>query len=274
MLTLEGKIEDFSIGEIIQVIAMGRKTGTLVIDGAREQISIYFKDGKAVYANPVYQREHLGNILVKHGVITRDDVNDALDLQKELNDRGERVRIGPILVSMGVLTNEVLSKYVTAQIKESIYTIMAEKSGSFKFSSDIDMSSRDIVIELDVEETILEGTRLIDAWAIIKDKLVDFDDVYAINANPADVGSIQLTIDEWKILTLLDGQRSINDVIEIAKLSRFEVCKTIYNFVQLKLVKKLDRESINGVPIETKRISNPKPKRGIVRRLMDRIRRI
>jgi len=261
------------VAEIIQVIAMGRKTGTLVIEGAREQVSIYFKGGKAVYANPVYQREHIGNILLKHGVVTRDDIDEAMSRQREHNSRGERVRVGSILISMGVISKDQLSKYVSDQIKESIYTIMAEKRGFFKFVPNIDVSPQDIVIELDVEETILEGTRLIDAWGLIKDKLVDFDDVYAINADPSERGSIQLTLVEWKILSLLDGQRSINDVIEIARLGRFEVCKSIYNFVQLGLIKKLAGES-KKVPAETKRFNSPKPKQGIVRRIMDRIRKI
>lgn len=273
MLSLEGNIEDFSIAEIIQFIAMGRKTGTLVIEGVREQVSIYFKDGKAVYANPVYQREHLGNILVKHGVVTRDDINEARGRQKELNGRGERVRVGSVLISMGLLSKDQLSKYVTDQIKESIYTIMAEKSGFFKFLPDIDVSPQDIVIALDIEETILEGTRLIDAWGIIKEKLVDFDDVYAINGDLSEDSSIQLTIDEWKILSLLDSRRSINDVVEVARFGRFDVCKIIYNFVQLGLVRKLAGES-KIVPAEKMYFNNPKPKRGIVRRLMDRIRRI
>jgi hypothetical protein len=273
MLALEGKIEDFSIGEIVQIIGMGRKTGTLIIEGAREQVSIYFKNGKAVYANPVYQREHLGNILVKHGVVTRDDINEALDRQKELNGRRGRVRVGSILISMGVLSKDQLSKYVTDQIKESMYLIMAEKSGTFKFLPDLDVSLHDIVIELNVEEIILEGTRLIDEWGMIKERLVDFNDVYAINADPSGDNTINLTLDEWKMLSLLNGRRSINDVIEVAKLSRFDVCKIIYNFAQLGLVRKSAGKSTE-LTAETRHFNNPKPKRGIVRRLMDRIRRI
>jgi hypothetical protein len=271
MPALEGRIDDFSISEILQVIGMGRKTGMLEIKGAREHISVYFKEGKAVYANPVYQREHLGNILVKHGAVTRNDINDALIRQRELDDRGERVRVGAILVSMGLLSREELSKYIAQQIREAIYLIMAEESGTFSFTPRIDISPQDIVIGLDVEETILEGTRLIDEWGMIKEKLVDFDEVYSINANPSDDNSIQLTIDEWKILSLVDGRRSINDIIEVARFSRFEVCKIMYNFAQMHLVRKLENNS-EKTPVETRHLNRARPERGIVRRLMARIR--
>ncbi len=270
-MALEGNIEDFSVAEIIQVIGMGRKTGTLVIEGAREQVSIYFKDGKAVYANPVYQREQLGNILVKQGIVTRDDINEALAYQRGLDGRGESVRIGSILVSMGVITLERLSKYVAEQIKETVYTIMAEKKGRFKFSPELDLSTDDIIIGLNIEGVILEGARRIDEWELIKDKLPDFDDVYSINANPSENDEIQLAIDEWKILSLVDGRRSINDIIEVARFSRFDICKIIYNFVQLKLVRKL-ADDTDRRPVETRRIDAPKAERGIIRRLMDRIR--
>jgi hypothetical protein len=46
----------------------------------------------------------------------------------------------------------------------------------------------------------------------------------------------------------LDGRRSVNDVIETAKLGRFEVCKVIFNFICFDLVKKIgddtEKESI------------------------------
>jgi hypothetical protein len=243
MLALEGRIEEFSVGEIIQVVAMGRKTGTLVIEGAVEQVSIYFLEGKAVYANPVYQREHLGNILVKQGVVARGDVNKALARQRELNGLGERVRVGSILVSMGVLTKEQLSKYITEQITESLYLIMNEKSGTFKFLPDMDVSSQDIFIELNIEKAILEGTRLIDEWGMIREKLVDFNDVYAVNTELPDGDPIRLTVEEWKILSLLDGRRSVNDIIEIAERSRFEVCKVLFDFVCFDLVRKVEGEA-------------------------------
>ncbi len=239
MPALAGNIEDFSIGEIIQVVAMGRKTGTLEIEGAREQISIYFLEGKAVYANPIYEREHLGEILVRRGVVTPGDIDEALARERELKGRGERVRIGSILVSMGALTNEQLSECVTEQIKESIYLIMAEKSGTFKFLPDLDVSPQDIVIGLDIEKTILEGTRLVDEWGMIREKLVDFDNVYVFNAKLPDGDPVQLTVDEWKILILLDGRRSINEVIRIAEIGRLEVCKIIFDFTCFGLVKKL-----------------------------------
>jgi hypothetical protein len=239
MLALEGRIEDFSVTEIIQVIAMGRKTGTLVIEGAREQISVYFLEGKAVYANPVQHREHLGDILVRYGVVTPGNIDEALARQQELNGRGESVRIGSILVSMGALTNEQLSKCVTEQIKESIYLIMAEKSGTFKFLPDLDVSPQDIVIGLDIEETILEGTRLVDEWGMIREKLVNFDDVYVFDGKLPDGEPVRLTVDEWRILSLLEEGRSINDVMEIAELGRLEVCKIIFDFICFGLVRKL-----------------------------------
>jgi len=273
MLLFEGQIEEFPITEIIHVIEMGRKTGTLVIEGAHEQVTVYFKEGRAVYANPTYQRERLGNMLVKHGVITREVINEALDRQRQLGKRKERVRIGSILLEMGVVDREQLTNYIASQITESIYISMAEKKGYFKFLSDIDLSSHDIFVEMDIQDIICEGMRRADEWEMIIDKLPDFGEIYMLNADPSDDGEVKLANDEWKILSLVNGQRSIDDIIEVARLDRFEVCKSIYNFVQLGLIRKSSNES-KKVPAETRHFDNPRPKRGIVRRLMDRIRRI
>jgi hypothetical protein len=239
MRSLEGRIEEFSISEILQIVAMGQKTGTLVIEGARERVSVYFKDGKAVYADPAYKREYLGDILVKQGVVSNDDVKEALSRQRKFNELGMRVRIGSILVSMGVLTDEQLSEYVADQIKDSIYSIMAEKSGTFRFVPKLNISSYDIVTELNVEDIILEGTRLIDEWSMINEKLLDFDGVYAVNTELLEKDTTLLSANEWRVLSLLDGRRSVNDVIATSKLGRFEICKVIFNFICFDLVRKV-----------------------------------
>jgi hypothetical protein len=273
MLVFEGRIDEFSVTEVIHIIEMGRKTGMLVIEGAHEQVTIYFKKGKAVYANPTYQRERLGNILVKHGVVTREVINEALTRQRQLRKRSERVRIGSVLLEMGVIDREQLTNYIATQITESIYISMAEKKGNFKFLSGIDLSPHDIIVEMDIQDIICEGMRRVDEWEMIIDKLPDFGEIYTLNTDPSDDGDVKLANNEWKILSLINGRRSIDNIIEVARLDRFEVCKSIYNFVQLGLIRKLVGES-KKVPVETRHFDNPKPKRGIVRRLMDRIRRV
>ncbi|UCE27827.1 MAG: DUF4388 domain-containing protein, partial [Candidatus Coatesbacteria bacterium] len=231
MPALEGKIEEFSTSEVIQIVAMARKTGTLTIEGVREQISICFMDGKAVYANSIQHRERLGDILVRRGLVKRAVINEALARQRGFKGRGEQVRIGTILVSMGVLTAGELSERVAEQIRESIYLIMAEKSGIFRFTPELNVPPEDIVTGINIEKTILEGTRLVDEWKMIREKIPDFDDVYVFNAELSDRGPVRLTIDEWTILSLLDGRRSINDVIELAELDKLEVCKIIFDFI-------------------------------------------
>jgi hypothetical protein len=251
---LEGKIEDFPIGEILQVVAMGGKTGTLIIESEWEQVSIYFLEGKAIYANPGYHRERLGETLIKNGIVTPLDVEKALACQRELTERGEQIRIGTILVSMGVLTEEELLKYVTEQITEALYLIITENSGTFKFLPGIDVSKRDVIVELDIEKAILDGMWLIEEWRAIERKLGDFDDVYVADVELAGSDPVRLTVDEWKIFNLLDGRRSINEVIKVSELCRLEVCKVIFDFIRFGLVSKLSEDE-EKEPIRSGRVS-------------------
>ncbi|UCE26807.1 MAG: DUF4388 domain-containing protein [Candidatus Coatesbacteria bacterium] len=271
MLAFEGRIDELPIPEVIHIIEIGRKTGMLIIEGAHEQVTVYFKDGKVVYANPTYQRERIGNIMVKQGVVTREVINKALTRQRQIRRRNERVRIGTILLEMGAIDREQLANHISSQITESIYISMAEKKGRFKFLPGLDLSPRDIFVEMDIQDIICEGMYRADEWEKIIDKLPDFGDIYALSTNISDDGDIKLANDEWKILSLINGRRSINAIIEKARLDKFEVCKSIYNFVQLGLIKKTISE-YKKVPVETIYFDNLKPKLGIVRRLIDHIR--
>ena len=69
-MSFEGDIKDFSLAEVMQIIGQGGKTGTLAVEGERETIWVYYKEGKAVFATPSNLREQLGTILLQDGEIT------------------------------------------------------------------------------------------------------------------------------------------------------------------------------------------------------------
>lgn len=55
------------------------------------------------YASRVRQ---LGEILVHRGAIDEDQLEDALARQRELAEKGERKRVGELLIDMGLITDQ------------------------------------------------------------------------------------------------------------------------------------------------------------------------
>ena len=49
-MALRGNLRDFTITQLLNLINLAQKTGTLVVDGPSEQAYISFRDGKLAYA--------------------------------------------------------------------------------------------------------------------------------------------------------------------------------------------------------------------------------
>ena len=236
-MSFEGDIKDFSLAEVIQIIGQGRKTGTLSVEGERETIWVYFKDGKAVFATPSNLREQLGTILLREGTITGEQLELGLRAQTKMHAEGNPIRLGMILVAMGAVGRSTLEGKIRHQIKESIYAAIGERGGRFRFFSELDLEDEDILVSMNVEHVILEGARRIEEWSQIKDVIRSYHEVYVINPNPAASGSIKLSQSEWRVVSLLDGKRDISSIAEDAGMSRFDVCRVVYGLINTKMVR-------------------------------------
>jgi hypothetical protein len=104
-MTISGKLRTMPLEEVLQWLARGRHTGTLVVtDGAVEK-SIYLKDGTILSCTSSDPKEFLGHYLVSRGVIDETALADAVAEQ----DRSGEL-LGTILVEQGAVSADELEK--------------------------------------------------------------------------------------------------------------------------------------------------------------------
>lgn len=229
-LDLQGKIEQFSLPEILQLIAMGRKSGTLGIQHDDSIVMVYFKDGKIVYGYGPRQTFHLGQLLKDRGIIKEADLEEAIRAQAE-NENSKR--LGEILMSRSYIDRRDLQEVVSEQIQELLYSLLKWTSGSFKFYENQFPTDEEILVNISVENVILEGLRRADEANMIAEALPDTNAVYCISAAQAErPRDIYLQGPEWNIMALVDGYRSIEDIVRLASYDRNETLKKL---AQLKL---------------------------------------
>jgi hypothetical protein len=49
-MALKGNLRDFSVTQLLNLVNVARKTGTLVVERAQEQVFVSFKEGKLAFA--------------------------------------------------------------------------------------------------------------------------------------------------------------------------------------------------------------------------------
>jgi hypothetical protein len=227
-LLLQGNLREFNLPNILQLVKMSAKTGSLSIQREKEWGKIFFNQGQIYYAFSAPQTMPLGERLVKAGKITPAQLKEALAVQASSKRSG---RLGMILLETGAIDKAALETAVKEQIEDAAFNFFSWTEGDFEFTADETVDNEDIVVEMNVENVIMEGCRRIDEWELIFDQLGSLERVPHLSWDESleERGEVKLTADEWRVICQMDGRRDINTVLKDSGLDRFHSAKVIYS---------------------------------------------
>lgn len=239
-LDLQGSIEKFTLPEIFQLIAASRKSGTLGIQHDDTIVMIYFKEGDIIYGYGPRQTFHLGQLLKDRGKITPEQLEEAVQIQARTENTR---RLGEILSSRRFIDRADLEAVVREQIEQLLYSLLAWESGSFKFYENQFPTEEEITVSLSVENVILEGLRRLDERNMIREALPDFETVYAISASQKDrPRAVKLEAPEWNLMALVNGNRSINELMAASSMPEEEALKVLAKLKLSGIITKVERK--------------------------------
>ncbi|MBE0604933.1 MAG: DUF4388 domain-containing protein [Deltaproteobacteria bacterium] len=127
---MQGKIADFSIPDIFQLVSSQGKSGSLAISGYERVTIFLFSEGRIVDVQPDRRESKslLGTMLRDAGYLTDSDLRRILSSQ----GAGGK-KIGEILVERGKVSKEVLARYLVLQVKECLFDVLTFREGEYRF---------------------------------------------------------------------------------------------------------------------------------------------
>jgi hypothetical protein len=263
-MALEGTFKDFGLADIFQLVGLQKKTGVLTVRGAGGRlVTVSFEKGTVVFADE-FQRtetERLGSVLLRTRRLTPEALAKAVEIQQQTSQR-----LGYVLMDQRLITGEELRQALQLQVKETVYRLFRWQEGSYHFSPEPVTYDREIYTPLPAEFVLMEGIRMIDEWPILEKKIPSFQVVFervpgaAVPAAPAkparagvddllgeagaaaagagfEHGGEALGPKEAALLELVDGRRTVQELIDIGQLGEFETCKALYGLLSLNLVR-------------------------------------
>jgi hypothetical protein len=272
-MALEGTLRDFSLADIFQLIGLQRKTGVLTLRSKDDTVTVTFLDGKVVGADSLNRRleNRLGTVLIRTGYLTQDQLNRALEIQKETLQR-----LGFILTHYGIISAESLREAIQLQIMQIVYRLFRWKDGDYHFSQETTIEyDRDNVTPITAESILMEGARMIDEWPIIEKRIRSYDMVFrkkltdqeivVVGAEEADEidfdaspakkrrggggagDKIRISQEEKSIYDLADGTMTVADIVEGSRLSEFDTNKALYELLTRDLIEEVRGQSATAV---------------------------
>ena len=270
-MALEGTLRDFSLADIFQLIGLQRKTGVLTLRGKDDTVTVTFLDGKVVGADSLNRRleNRLGTVLIKTGTLSQDQLNRALEIQKETLQR-----LGFILTHYGIISADSLKQAIQLQILQIVYRLFRWKDGDYHFSQETTIEyDRDNVVPITAESILMEGARMIDEWPIIEKRIrsydmvfrkkltdqeivvvgaeeadeIDFDGTRAPKKKRAGADKIRISEEEKLIYDLVDGLTTVGDIVEMSRLSEFDTNKSLYELLTRDLIEEVRGQHAQAV---------------------------
>jgi hypothetical protein len=232
-MSFTGNLKTVAFPDILQLLSTGKKTGILTITKGPAQKEICFKTGNIIYATSKNASEDfLGTLLLKRGRINKTELERALLLHKSTGKR-----LGMVLVDMELFSREEIADCLKLQVEEIVYNLFSWDEGEFIFAEGKLPQIKDIFVELATMNVIMEGTRRIDEWLEIQKTLPRDSETLRIVLNPrVKASDITLSLEEFQVLSMVNGDRTLPDIIESSPVGEFATYRGIHKLLQAGLI--------------------------------------
>ncbi|MGQ9521174.1 MAG: DUF4388 domain-containing protein [Anaerolineae bacterium] len=278
-MALKGNLQDFSATQLLHLINLARKTGTLAVETPQDQARFYFREGKLIYANVDGQDDRLVSILQRAGKIT-EELARTIRARSDIKDDRE---LGVLLSNAGYVTQKDIVDSVRNYVLEVVYKLFTWPEGTFRFEPSLLPVEGRITVSVDLENVIMEGSRRLREWERLQEELPNLDMALRFTDRPdARLRTINLTVEEWRVVSFINPRNTIRQIAQYNHMSDFQIRRIVYGLLQAGLVELVPVEGAEvkpppgvpapvGVPSMQRR---PAVKRSIVQRLIDRIREL
>ena len=228
-MRLEGTLDAFSLPDIFQLLSFTRKTGTLHLRRETSHGAVHVRGGAVTGARADVRRQALGRRLVGAGLVDDQALAAAVEALVDRPGGG----LGKVLVERGELDQEAVRTLAAEQATDAVFDLMRWPDGEFAFIVD-ELDPDDLGMALPVEQVVEESRRRLTAWAALTAAVPAPDAV--VSFAPAPVSPPALTMDEWQLLSLVDGRRTVSDLGALAGRGDFAVVVALAALVERGLL--------------------------------------
>jgi hypothetical protein len=230
-MLLKGNFESFFLTSILQLLYNDQKSGILRLKNEGNEIKIIFKEGDIVYAVGSAKETRLSFSLLKKGLVSKSQVEECLRLAKTRRQSLEKV-----LAEQGFVSREDMQDIINKHVEEIVFKLFLWEKGEFEYQ-DASINLRGAAAtRLNTTKVLLEASRRIDEMSIIRKQIASDKQSFKISETIQDKEEVKLNAEEWRILSLIDGTRSVRQVVEESGYDEFVVYKVLYSLVSSGLI--------------------------------------
>jgi hypothetical protein len=295
-MALKGNLADFSTTQILNLISLARKTGTLrvyepvvtnetITDGSgnkrpkvvpgKERVSIAFREGRLILAAMGEQDGHLSTVLHKAGKLNAEQARVIRERGSKYSDKA----LALMLINANYVTQADIVRSIQQHTLDIVYDVMTWNAEPFIFEENATPPPDRITVPIDLKNVIIEGTRRAKEVKPLEEELPNLDMALKFPDDPGKLRGIHLGVEEWRVVSYIKPSNSIRQIAKACNMTDTEIRRVVYGLLQAGLVELVKPPGMQAPqqkasPRPTRRAAAQAPaiKRSVVERLIAKIK--
>lgn len=199
------------------MLALQRERATAVVEVEAGDVRtfVYFRGGRAIFAEEGTLGETLGRLLVEQGLLTAEQYSRVIERMTAHLIESEQLRFGEVVVELGLLTIDQVQAALADQVQRKIARCFAWESATLDVRHDAELLAGAAQFPCTIEPLVLEAVRrFFDARRIEATLAPALDAYVALAEDAAGVGErFKLSGPELRVVEALDGTRTLRDLL-------------------------------------------------------------
>jgi hypothetical protein len=207
-MALAGSLQQVALQEVLRSIESGQRTGRLYIERGTLRADLYFAGGQWLMLERSGDSTPLAQKLIQAGLISPQQFQAATGIPLAQAGLMPDVQTVRMLISARMLTQEHLRLWFQNDAVSLLTVILAWNDGDFIFEEGAQPPPGRVSLPLPVTPLLGQAMQMLrggstprEVSPLAPDTVIDFAE---IDANST--GAIHLTREQWRMLTMVDGQ--------------------------------------------------------------------
>ncbi len=271
-MALKGNLRDFTITQLLNLINVAQKTGTLIVDGPTEKVYVSFREGKLAYAQMGQEDTSLAAVLHRANKITLAQFRVIKERASKMSDK----ELGLLLINANYVTQQDILSSLQNQFLNTINRLFTWVEGLFHFENNVLPPDDKITLRINLENIIIEGARRLRELEQLQDEIPSLDIALKFNDRPgANLKHVNLSVEEWRVVSYINPKNTLRQIALATKINDLEIRRIAYALMQAGLVEFVRAQS-QPLALLTGRSSPPKTskeeQKSLINRIIGRIR--
>ena len=230
-LSIQGTLAETTVPDLFRSIIRSGETAILSLDAVARNDVIYFSEGRIIFASSTDPDVGLAETLLRTGELNLQQYNNVM----------ERVvvtrRIGSLLIELGYLKPEELSRAVERQASAIVINALRYRAGNYTIEFSSNFPDEIVTLQLTTERLVLDGMRQIDFWSLIMRGIGKLDrPIELVPGADTRAYNLEMTDEESHVLSLLAETQSVENLCARSYLTNFDTCRTLWGLLTVNLV--------------------------------------